>query len=161
MKKILLSLAIFLCFSFVSFAQESDALPVELNDNKPLLYVRQGCSHCAKVDAFLEKYNLEDQVLRLETYNEPENQKALEEWFKTLNVTDPNQQGVPFLVIKSNTYLVGDVPIIEYLAKENNITIEKSEYSTSTADMIFLGVGGLFLFGVLGYGVYTIFSKKK
>lgn len=158
MKKILIAIVLFLGLSTLSFAQ-TDITTTQ--DTKLVLYVREGCVHCAKVKAFLTKYNLEDQVKIVETYNQPDNQKELESWFTKLNVTDPNQMGVPFLVINDSEYFVGDVPIIDYLAKKNNITVEAETYSTSTADMIFLGIGGLFLFGVLGYGVYTKIGKKK
>lgn len=155
MKKLLvvLVLAFVLMFPVVVSAQEVG--------DKPLLYVRKGCPHCAKVEVFLTKYNLEDKVIKIETLNNEEKTKELNAWFTKLNVTDPNQQGVPFFVIDDKTYLVGDVPIIEYLAKQNNITIDVEEYQSSTADTIFLAVGGLFLFGILGYGVYSSFKKKN
>jgi glutaredoxin len=155
MKKILVALVLAFVFLFPLTVSAQEV------GDKPLLYVRKGCSHCAKVDAFLIKYNLEDKVQKIETLNNEENTKQLNSWFTKLNVTDTNQQGVPFLVIDDKTYLVGDVPIIEYLAKQDNITIEVDEYQSSTADTIFLAVGGLLLFGVLGYGVYSSFKKKN
>ncbi len=155
MKKILIALVLSfaLLFPLTVKAQEVG--------DKPLLFVRKGCSHCAKVDAFLIKYNLQDKVKKLETLNNEENTKQLNSWFTKLKVTDPNQQGVPFLVIDDKTYFVGDAPIIEYLAKQNNITIDAQEYQSSPADTLFLAVGGLLLFGVLGYGVYSSFKKKN
>lgn len=155
MKKILIALVLAFVFVFPLTVSAQEV------GDKPLLYVRKGCPHCAKVEAFLIKYNLEDKVEKIETLNNEEKTKELNSWFTKLNVTDPNQQGVPFFVIDEKTYLVGDVPIIEYLAKENNITIEVEEYQSSTADTIFLAVGGLLLFGVLGYGVYSSFKKKN
>jgi glutaredoxin len=140
-------------------------LPLNVNaqtvGDKPLLYVREGCSHCAKVKAFLDKYNLNDKVKILETFNNEANTKELDSWFVKLNVTDPNEKGVPFLVVDDKTYLVGDVPIIEKLSKDNNITIDVTEYQSSTSDTIFLVIGGFVLFGVLGYGIVSSFKKKN
>lgn len=129
--------------------------------DKPLLYVRQGCPHCAKVEAFLDKYNLNDTVKMIETYNNEANTNELNSWFTKLNVTDPNQQGVPFLVVDDKTYFVGDEPIIQYLAAQHNITIDPNEYQSSTADSVFLLIGGLVLFGVIGYGIYNSLKKKN
>lgn len=152
LKVIVMTIFSFFFLSTVAFAQEIK--------DKPLLYVRKGCPHCAKVEAFLNKYNLNDKVEKIETFNNEEKAKELDSWFKKLNVTDSNQMGVPFLVVDEKTYFVGDVPIIDYLAKQNNITVEPEVYQSSTADMIFLGLGGLVLFGVLGYGIYTSIKKK-
>lgn len=129
--------------------------------DKPILFVRKGCPHCAKVEAFLDKYNLRENVEFKETFNNEANTKEMGDWFTKLNVTDPNQRGVPFLVVDDKTYYVGDIPIIEYLAEKNNIEVDVSEYQSSMADTIFLVVGGLVLFGVVGYGLYSSFAKKK
>lgn len=153
MKNLIISLILLLTIPFTVFAQEVG--------DKPILYVREGCVHCAKVDAFLEKNNLKDTVVIKETFNNEANQKELGEWFTKLNVTDPNQQGVPFLVVDEKTYFVGDAPIIEYIANKNNIVVEVEEYQSSTADSIFLVVGGLLLFGVLGYGIASSLKKKS
>lgn len=154
MKKILFTLLIIFLFPFVANAQSTVG-------DKPILYVREGCPHCEKVDAFLEKNNLKNFVIRNETFNNEEKQKELEAWFVKLNVTDVNQKGVPFLVIDDKTYFVGDVDIIKYIAGKNNIVVQEPQYQASTADTIFLAVGGIVLFGVIGYGVYSSFKKKN
>src|SRR5688572_8328084 len=155
MKKFLIALV--LAFALI-FPLSVNAQPI---GDKPILSVREGCPHCAKVKAFLDKNNLTSTLEIKETFNNEANSKEMESWFTKLHVTDPNQNGVPFLILDDKTYLVGDVPIIEYLAEKHNITIDITEYESSPADTIFLAVGGLLLFGVLGYGVYSSLKKKN
>lgn len=147
MKKILLTILIFLSFSLISFAQEE----------KEKIYVRKGCAHCLKVEAFVEKYELKDRVEVIETYNDEEKTNELNSHFSRLNISNA---GVPFMLIGENEYYMGDTPIIKYLAQKYEITIEESEYQTSTSDVVFLSLGGLFLFSVLGYGLYSMLKKK-
>src|SRR5688572_4957695 len=93
MKKILIALVLSLALLLPA------AVNAQTIGDKPILYVREGCPHCAKVKAFLSKYNLTDSLEIKETFNNPANTAEMESWFKKLNVTDPNEKGVPFLVI--------------------------------------------------------------
>ena len=134
--------------------------PLLAVDELPLkMYVRQGCTHCAKVKEFLNTNNLKDKVTELETYNNTENQKMLDEEFKKYDV--PNEQrGVPFMVVSDTEYLVGDQPIIQYFADKYNIKVEDQSYQSSPSDTIFLVLGGTVLYAVLGYGLYSVFKKN-
>lgn len=155
MKKILILLVCF-AFPFISFAQESVTSPDLLDLT---LYVRQGCSHCAKVEAFITKYNIVDNVVIRDTFENQGYTDELNGYFDKFKIEE-GARGVPFLVINGIEYKAGDTPIIEYLTDTFNITVVDEKYQTSTSDMIFLGIGGLFLFAVLGYGIYTIVKKK-
>jgi len=55
---------------------------------KPKLFVREGCSHCAKVKTFLEKYELTDQVEILEAAGD-EVPEQLETRIKTISLVEP------------------------------------------------------------------------
>lgn len=123
------------------------------------LYVRQGCSHCAKVQLFLNTNDLNDKVNRIETFNNADNQKKLEDIFKKYNVPAENQ-GVPFMVLSETEYLVGEPPIVNYFAEKYNIEIKEEEYKSSTSDTIFMVLGGSVMLAVLGYGLYSVFKKN-
>lgn len=129
--------------------------------DKYTIFVTAGCPHCAKVEAFIKKYGLEDKVDFKQTYNNEVNQKGLVEAGKKYNIPD-NQLGVPFMVVDDTTYYMGDQPIIDFFANKYNLDIsDMTEYNTSISDIIFLAIGGLVLFGILVYGVYSIFNKKN
>ncbi len=78
LKKFLLALLVIFFSAPMVFAHEGD-LKHEVGD-KPILFVRQGCQYCAKVDAFMEKNDLKDQVQRRETLNNNENIALLDEY---------------------------------------------------------------------------------
>ncbi len=129
-------------------------------EEKFTIFIRTGCQYCANVEAFVKKYGLEDKVNFRQTYNNEENQNAFIEAGKKYNVSD-NQLGVPFMMVDDTTYYMGDKPIIDFFAQKYNLDIsDMTEYNTSTSDVIFLAIGGLALFGILGYGVYSMFNKK-
>jgi glutaredoxin len=156
-KKFLLALAIvFLSVPFV-LAHEGE-IEHEVGD-KPILFVREGCPHCAKVDSFMNEYSLTDQVERVETLNNNEEIALMEEWFDHFELP-ANQRGVPFMVVDNDTYYAGDTPIIQYLADQNDIEIVAEEYQATMSDTVILLVGGGFLAAVLGYGIYSMFKKK-
>lgn len=156
MKKLLLTIILFIVFiPSTIFAQEVES-------SKPTMYIREGCSHCAAVEAFLEENELIDEVNIMETYNNEENQAELDQWFERLSVPT-NQMGVPFMVYEDGTkYLGGDTPIISYFSElfDIEITEEDTKLPTSSSDSAILMIGALVMLGVVGYGIYTIFSKE-
>jgi glutaredoxin len=156
-KKLLLLTTMFFFSVIPVFAHESEDAHEVLE--KPILFVREGCPHCAKVDAFMEEHDLTDQVERVETYNNEENIAQMEEWFDHFAIAE-SQRGVPFMVVDDETYYAGDTPIIQYMADQNDIEVKPEEYQSSTSDTAILLLGGLFLAGVLGYGIYSMFRKK-
>jgi glutaredoxin len=149
MKKLILTIIILSLSILPTFAQ----------DTPPIIYVREGCPHCAKVKEFVSANDIETEVQYIETYNNEENQALMDSEFERLNVPQASR-GVPFMVYDQDQYEIGDVPIIEYLANKHEIEIVEPEYSTAAADYLFLGLGGLFILGILGYGVYTVFMTK-
>ncbi|HVX92790.1 MAG TPA: glutaredoxin domain-containing protein [Candidatus Dojkabacteria bacterium] len=155
MKKLILAVI----FSFAILV--TSITMVSAADTKYKLYIRQGCPHCAKVEAFLQENNLEDKVQYIETYNNDTNQKAMEADFNKYGVTDTAQMGVPFLVVDDKTYYVGDTPIIKFFADKYNIDISKlTQYQSSSSDILFLGLGGLAIIAIVGYGIYSSMKKK-
>lgn len=153
MKKILIALALVFALPLTVLAAE-----------EPLkIYVREGCSHCANVKEFIATNELDEQVQIIETFNNVENEAEMQEWFDKLGVPE-NQRGVPFMIYNDDSeFFLGDTPIIEYLAGENDIEVTETlaqEYEAGTSDYILLGIGGLFVLGILGYGIYTVFMSE-
>lgn len=153
MKNILTAIIATLVISFFTTSVQAE------EETIPKIYVRQGCQYCAKVDAFLRANDLEDKVERVETLNNAENQKELEELFNKYNAPEADR-GVPFMVLSETEYLVGDRPIIKHLSEKYDIEVVEEEYSTSTSDIVFMILGGTFMLSILGYGLYSAFKKK-
>lgn len=149
MKKILLALALMLLLPFSALAAEETLK----------IYVREGCPHCANVKEFVTTNELDDQVEYIETFNNVDNQAEMEKWFDDLDVPAASR-GVPFMLYNDNeSFEVGDTPIVAYLAAQNDLEVVEAEYQAGTSDYILLGIGGLFVVGILGYGIYTVFMS--
>jgi thiol-disulfide isomerase/thioredoxin len=76
-----------------------------------------GCPHCANVKPFLEEMEVKYpglQVERFEIYNNGDNAQLLDQYFDYYGV---GVKGVP-IVFTSDTYFVGDQPILEGLEGE-------------------------------------------
>jgi glutaredoxin len=163
MKKILILVIAMFMFPLAAYAQAT-ATPISATTAAPspvlTLYVREGCTHCAAVKAFIAKYNITDKVKTVETLNIPAAEAELNTWYDKFQVATADR-GVPFLVIDGKSYLEGDTPIIDYLTKTFNITVVADTTPTSTTDIVFVVAGGLILFSILGYGIYTMIGKKK
>jgi len=126
----------------------------------PRIYVREDCPHCANVEAFILENNLQDSVEIIDVMKDEKKALELAEWFDKLSVKD-EQRGVPFMVADEEKYFSGDLPIVEYLGNKYGIDIKsETEYQVSTSDTVFLVIGGLVVFAVFGYGVYSMFSKR-
>ena len=119
--------------------------------SKPILYVKEGCSHCAKVEAFIEQYGLGETIEIKDVVLEPEASEDYTKFMEEQNVPAA-EQGVPFLVYGDMEWLSGDTPIIKYLAEENDITIEDTSEGSNVA---LLATGGIFVIGIVGYGVFS------
>ncbi len=154
MKKIIVSI---LTIAFVAL---SSVFTYAQTNNVYTIYVREGCQHCARVKAWVTSVGLDNNVVYIETFNNPENQAKLEAEFKKYNAPQ-SDMGVPFLLVSDTEYHVGSLPIIEFLGKKfNKDTTQVTEYQASTADTIFLLLGGTFLFAIVGYGMYSLTKKK-
>ena len=162
MKKIIILVIAMFAFPFIAYAQGTTATPLTTSVATPnlTLYVRQGCPHCAAVEAFMTKYNITDKVKIVETLNVQSAITELTGWYDKFKLADADR-GVPFLVIDGTSYKEGDTPIIDYLTTAFNITVTPDTTPASTTDTLFVVVGGLVLFAILGYGVYTMIGKKK
>ncbi|MCK9368516.1 glutaredoxin family protein [Candidatus Dojkabacteria bacterium] len=163
MKKILILIIAMFMFPFVAYAQTT-AVPISAAATAPspvlTLYVREGCTHCATVKAFISKYNITDKVTIVETLNVQTAITELNAWYDKFKLTTTDR-GVPFLVVDGSSYYEGDTPIIDYLTKTFSITVVPDTTPVSTTDTLFVVIGGLILFSILGYGIYTMIGKKK
>ncbi len=97
------------------------------NNNQEVLYYGSGCPHCAKVESFLAKNNLEKNIIEKEIYHNPQNAEEFNQLCdeKGIKLID---RGVPFLATKSQC-LIGDDQIINYFQKElktNNQVTQKN-----------------------------------
>ena len=159
-----MTIIVMFMFPAVAFAQATTTAATTTTTAAPVLtlYVRQGCPHCANVEAFMAKYGITDKVKIVETLNVQSAIDELTGWYDKFKLA-ADQRGVPFLLVNGTSYYEGDTPIIDYLTKTFNITVvpDTTTTSTSTADIIFVLAGGLILFSILGYGIYTMIGKKK
>lgn len=145
-----------LCFlSIVAFAV-CTALPVKAVD-KPILYVKEGCAHCAKVEAFIEDHSLGDTLEIQDVVLDDDAAEAYTSFMEEAEVPS-SQQGVPFLVYEDNKWLSGDAPIIEYLAKVNNIEIKDE---TEGGSLVLIIAGGAAVLGIVGYGIVNAIHDRK
>lgn len=81
-----------------------------------------GCPHCANVESsgILEKIAQNVTLERFEIYNNQTNRNLFVSMATELGIPD-NQRGVPLAIIERNgnfSYLVGDSPVMDNLAKE-------------------------------------------
>lgn len=129
-----------------------------------IIYVHADCPHCKQVEAYVAANNLQDYVIYKQLKNNDANMAELEALWKELGI---DQTGWPFLVEqgdKSN-YVGGDTPIINLLATEFGLetTVDNSQEttikSTSNSDKIFFTIGGLFVFGFIGYAIYSFIKE--
>ena len=129
-------------------------------DQGPLiLYVQTGCTHCAKVEAFIEENGIGGNIpIRDVSVDEG----ASEEFTALLDSQNVplDSRGVPLLVHDGTEIISGDVPIIEYLRQTFDIPEESLSFSTT--DFVMLGAGGVVALGVVAYGVYNgVYGNKK
>ncbi len=98
----------------------------EEKEDEIIIYVQEGCKHCKKVEKFVEKFNLNNIIIKDIIHPEyaEEYSKRLEE----LNL-DIQHTGVPIL-IEGNIYKSGDDPIINYLGEKFNLKEEAQNYIT-------------------------------
>jgi len=93
-----------------------------------IIYVGDGCPHCANVEAYVEKNDLEKflPVVFKEIYYNRENAQEFNKVADRIGAP-MNRRGVPFMVYGSQ-YWIGDRPIIEVLENAyQNVKAEEEE----------------------------------
>ena len=82
---------------------------------KVIFFWGQGCSHCSKVDAYVQKNNLDEvfDIERKEIYFDEENREEFTRLCDGHNL-ELNERGVPMAVINGKC-VIGDKPIIDQL----------------------------------------------
>ena len=119
MKKIFVLMASLLAFFGFSFAQEY------------IYFYGNGCSHCAKVEKFFEKEDVEKKydIEMKEIYFNRDNVLLFQEYVQKLKI-DPDKAGIPFLVIENEnecSYVAGDSKIISFFQEKINAENENFE----------------------------------
>ncbi len=87
------------------------------NNNQEVLYYGDGCPHCAKVESFLAKNNLEKNIIKKEIYHNSQNAEEFNQLCDEKNIKLINR-GVPFLATKNQCF-IGDDQIINYFQKKS------------------------------------------
>ncbi|MGB9598320.1 MAG: hypothetical protein ACPLZH_00510 [Minisyncoccales bacterium] len=97
--------------------------PSELNppvSQNLILFYGIGCPHCAKVDSFIEKNNIQEKISfeKREVYFNQENRRILGEAAKDCKLGE-RSVGVPFLWDRENhECIIGDQPVIDFFQKK-------------------------------------------
>ena len=137
-----------------------------------ILYVHEDCPHCKVVEAFIADNSLEDQIDSRELKNNDGHMKELEALWDEFKIPD-NERGWPFMLIDNNgkrNYTSGDTPIISELGNTFGISvpdpstssgIDTSTPDSSAGDSLLLIVGGVVVFAVVGYAIYSSSRDAK
>ncbi|MDD3661509.1 MAG: glutaredoxin domain-containing protein [Candidatus Dojkabacteria bacterium] len=122
------------------------------------LYVQEGCTHCAKVEAFIEENGLEEEFAIRDVLIDTE---AGEEYTAFLDeeAVPLQQRGVPLMVYDGGQWLSGGVPIIDFLRERHGI--EEPEDPVGSDDILLLGGGAIIIAAIVGYGVVNSLHGKK
>lgn len=137
-----------LCFLNTCFADED-----------LVLYVREGCSHCKKVENFMKEHSLEDKIEVRDLSFDLGASEAYTDFMERNEVPLDQRGAVPILTYGESGWVSGDTPIIEYLAKKYDIEIEKRS-PQKTNDMLYVGGGTVFAL-VVGYGIVNMVNERK
>ena len=88
------------------------------SENSMILYVGEGCPHCAKVEEYFDDKGYWDlfNIEMKEIYRNADNAKEFNAFGDKVGLP-LNSRGVPMLVV-GDKYFVGDKPIIEYTDKK-------------------------------------------
>lgn len=151
-----------ICVLLLYFAWLGSILKIR-SEEKLILYVSTGCPHCSKVEKFIEDEGLQEEI---ETKNVTEDDGAADEYTEFFEENDVPlaQQGTPTLIAQSDDdfdWVVGDQPIIEFLAEKYDIEIKNEEDSFNSEEFIYLGLGAIIVSFVIGYGIVKIANGKS
>lgn len=94
--------------------------PLTVQASSATLFYGRGCSHCGKVLTYLDNHpELKEGIALKEIYFDHDNATLYSNALAALHVPT-SDQGVPFLVISNQKYLVGDQAILTYLSNNSS-----------------------------------------
>jgi glutaredoxin len=111
-----------LVFGFYYFRlahREASTVAASTTNSAMILFVGEGCPHCAKVKDYVttnkidQKINIEEK----EVWSNQDNENLMKQKATQCGITD---YGVPFLW-DNGTCTVGDQPVIDYFNKKLNV----------------------------------------
>ncbi|MFA6552710.1 MAG: hypothetical protein WCT19_04410 [Candidatus Paceibacterota bacterium] len=131
-KKIIIPTILFiavLIFSFFALSQEKDKNQISTNEtatkknqsaDKIILFYGDGCPHCAIIEEYIKKNNINDKIsfAQKEVYYNQNNAKELEAKAKICGFPT-DSIGVPFLW-DGEKCLIGDQDIINFFKQKTN-----------------------------------------
>lgn len=131
---------------------------------KMTLFVSTGCPHCIKVREFIDEYGIEDKVV---VWNVHTDDGAAEKYtdFVAEHEIPPTEQGTPTLIYDESKYVVGDTPIIDFLAERyelqenNHMSDDISDDDDSmftVGDYVLFGIGLIVVLSIVGYGIVRL-----
>jgi hypothetical protein len=120
---ILYKMPLVLCFVVLGLFLSGRKIFAEEAD-KPILFVKEGCSHCAQVEDFLSKNNLTDKFRIVDTIL-PENANLYNQMCDNADIK-VQDRSVPLLFeMNGEGYFKGDQPIILHLEEKYSIPHEE------------------------------------
>jgi len=142
------------------------------SEDKMTLFVSEGCPHCIKVREFIAEHNMEDNIVVLNIHTDD---GAAEKYtdFVAEHEIPLSEQGTPTLIYDGDRWVVGDTPIIDFLAErydvqEGNNTSNDSANDASDGDDLGFTIGDYLIFGiglivvssVVGYGIVNLVNER-
>lgn len=93
------------------------------NQETPIFYYAKACPHCADVEEWMVKNNIEEKIvlIKKEVYDNRTNASELARAAKSCGLPT-NNIGVPFLYIPGRKCLIGTPDIISYLSDKTGIS---------------------------------------
>lgn len=156
-------------------------------EDKMTIFVSTGCPHCLKVTEFIAEYGIEDKFVVLNVHTDD---GAAEKYtdFVTEHELPLQEQGTPTLVYDDESWVVGDTPIIDFLAERyelhengntgntNGNTDDGTGSSTDNGgiignnstdinftfwDYMVFGIGLIVVSSVVGYGIVNLANGRS
>lgn len=143
-KRFLLTIFLLITLSFIP----SKIIAQEENAGDLVLYVSEGCPHCANVENFIEENNLTGEI---EVKDMSADHEAAAEYNLKCDKAGIalDERGVP-LLFDGEEYIDGDSPIIAYLSGKFNISVDDdTDEGNKRAVLLILGMGVMLAIGSL------------
>ncbi len=175
MKKSLSLFLLCICFILIGSLFRSRILAAStVTTSTPSFHVivfeQEGCGHCANLDAFLNKHSLLTYVTKKNVTLDTNANKEYVEFMDSHKVP-MNEQGTPFMIYEGSKWISGDKPIIKYF--KDKLGIKDDAFPTDSSivpstpknftagDYITLGIGGVLVLLVVGYGILNVVNAKS